>query len=125
MDADNKESEEQIKEGDIDLLFDTVNGVKGETHTATLYLQTKYEIGEGDFSDIDQIIDFMDGTKDINSEKNISNNLQQALNIAYVAMSRPTHLLCLAIHEDTLKGREEKLKSVGYNILEIKKKDGE
>ena len=118
---ENKEKSEE-KSNEIKLSFDTVNGVKGETHTATLYLQTKYTIKkkneDENLSDIDQIIDFMDGTKDINNETDIDNSIQQALNIAYVAMSRPTHLLCLAIHQDTIKGREEKLKSVGYNIVD-------
>lgn len=116
---ENEENNEKLEEklDEIKLSFDTVNGVKGETHTATLYLQTKYKNYYGDLSDIDQIIDFMDGTKDINNEIDIDNSIQQALNIAYVAMSRPTYLLCLAIHQDTIKGREEKLKSVGYNIV--------
>lgn len=114
---ENKERLEEKSSNKIKLSFDTVNGVKGETHTATLYLQTKYKNYYGDLSDINQIIDFMDGTKDINNETDIDDSIQQALNIAYVAMSRPTHLLCLAIHQDTIKGREEKLKSVGYNIV--------
>lgn len=103
------------------IVFDTVNGVKGETHTATLYLQTRFSLSNNkdnkDLSDIDKIIDFMDGTRNINTDTNITSDIEKALNIAYVAMSRPTNLLCIAIHIDTIKDRVEKLESVGYKVV--------
>lgn len=40
--------------------LNTIHGVKGETHAATLYLQTKYGYSK-DLSDVDNIIDFMCG----------------------------------------------------------------
>lgn len=102
---------------DISSQIDTVNGVKGETHTATLYLQTKYTAGKNYVGDIDQIIDFMDGTKDICREKITDEGIISSLNIAYVAMSRPTHLLCVAIHIDTIENRIENLESIGYKVI--------
>ena len=100
-------------ENNIDL--NTIHGVKGETHAATLYLQTKYGYSK-DFSDIDNIIDFMCGIKDVKCESILA-ELRETLNLAYVAMSRPTHLLCIAIHIDTIKGKVHKLEEVGYEVV--------
>lgn len=100
--------------------LNTIHGVKGETHSATLYLQTKYGFNKDgyykDISDIDNIIDFMCGDKDIKRES-MSNELKETLNTAYVAMSRPTHLLCIAVHINTIKGKIEKLESIGYKVV--------
>lgn len=49
----------------------------------------------------------MNGTRDI----------KEALNIAYVDMSRPSHLLCIAIHSDTIEAIIENLESIGYKVI--------
>ncbi|BDS10980.1 UvrD-helicase domain-containing protein [Aureispira anguillae] len=79
--------------------FDTIHGVKGETHTATLFLETyhnTFDIGS-------KILDF------ISSSSSKQNSLrtrqsykswQRKLPLSYVAISRATHFLCLAVHED-------------------------
>lgn len=74
--------------------FDTVHGVKGETHTATLYLETYlkqvFDIGG-------KILPY------ITNPQKPDNACKKRLSQAYVAMSRPSHFLCLAVHEDRFK----------------------
>jgi hypothetical protein len=73
--------------------IDTVHGIKGETHTATLYLETKYYTNSIEYF-------YKELTDKKNIEESDSKRKNQALKIAHVAFSRPTHLLCIAIHKD-------------------------
>lgn len=78
----------------IKVHFDTIHGVKGETHTATLYLETYlkqvYDIGG-------KILPYI--LKPQKPDSACKKRLPQA----YVAMSRATHLLCVAVHKDRFK----------------------
>ena len=72
--------------------FDTVHGVKGETHDATLYLETELSGG----SDIGRVL----------CRYGIGKAGKPAIfdysrKIVYVGMSRPSKLLCLAIKGET------------------------
>lgn len=72
----------------ISIYFDTVHGIKGETHTATLYLETfnrTFDIGA-------KILPYI-------VNRRADNACKKKLPFAYVVMSRPTDLLCLAVHE--------------------------
>ena len=72
--------------------FDTVHGVKGETHDATLYLETEKDRG----SDISRILCYYGvGRPGASSIYDYSRKL------VYVGMSRPRKLLCLAIQKST------------------------
>ncbi|HQF37240.1 MAG TPA: UvrD-helicase domain-containing protein [Candidatus Dojkabacteria bacterium] len=73
--------------------IDTVHGIKGETHTATLYLETKYYTNSIEYF-------YKELTDKKNMEESDSKRKKQALKIAHVAFSRPTHLLCIAIHQE-------------------------
>ena len=74
--------------------FDTVHGVKGETHDATLYLETERNGG----SDIGRVLCcYGVGQEGSSPLYNYSRK------IVYVGMSRPRKLLCVAIQESTYK----------------------
>ena len=72
--------------------FDTVHGVKGETHDATLYLETESHKG----SDIGRIL-YCYGV----GKAGTSPLYDYCRKIAYVGMSRPRKLLCVAVQEST------------------------
>lgn len=72
--------------------FDTVHGVKGETHDATLYLET--EKGQG--SDIGRVLCCYGVGR-----PGASSLYDYSRKIVYVGMSRPRKLLCLAIQKAT------------------------
>jgi len=89
--------------------MNTVHSVKGETHTATLYLETfynrKYESQRLKNQFIKQKI--IDSSQDI---------IKQSAKMVYVGFSRPTHLLCFAIHKCRY---DECLTTIDKNIWEI------
>ena len=88
------------KYSNIEVEVGTVHSVKGETHTATLYLETMY-YGK---RCCEYLIDKMIGGQN----KKIGVHESRALRIAYVAFSRPTHLLCIAF--DKANNCEDKLR---------------
>ncbi|MGL5013711.1 MAG: UvrD-helicase domain-containing protein [Bacteroidales bacterium] len=82
---------------DIEVELATVHSVKGETHIATLYLETIYQRQhEGN-----RLEKQLKG-KPISKSAGVYE--KEALKMAYVGMSRPIHLLCFAIHRSRYKG---------------------
>jgi hypothetical protein len=94
----------------IEIQICTIHGAKGETHTATLYLETFYHK-----YDIIRIIEYLKGTHTPPKQRLV----QQNLRMAYVGMSRPTHLLCVAVHKDHLLPHEKDLDKGGWSIDKI------
>jgi len=92
---------------EIVVSLDTVHNVKGETHTATLYLETYYKQ-----YDLMRISEYLKKQYTIPKGK----ELTAALSIAYVGLTRPTHLLCLAMRQETMEGNEEDFKKAGWQI---------
>ena len=84
---------------EVSILFDTVHGVKGETHTGTLYVETYFNKK----TDMQRILKFIIN----NNIKNIGADEKKALKVGYVGMSRATDLLCIAIGNDTFKMYEK------------------
>jgi len=97
----------------IDIQVSTVHSVKGQTHTATLFL----ECFSYDFNG-NQILDYLTGDKTYSYED--SKIKKYALKVAYVAMSRPTHFLCAAFHKDRIPTTaHKKLKDLGWSLVTI------
>ena len=103
-------------EGDINIEVATVHSVKGQTHCATLYLESFF---------------YKDGTKSYESERlkeaflgNViqspTKRVQQSLKMVYVGFSRPANLLCVAIHKDRFT---QYLSQINREIWEIKEID--
>ena len=74
------------------IIFDTIHGVKGETHDATLYLETNRQGA----SDLNRILPYF-GVGRCGS----SNLHDSSRKLAYVGMSRPKKLLCVAMQAAT------------------------
>ena len=70
----------------------TVHAVKGETHAATLYLETFYNRHHESDRLAEQFKGFAYTGTDTDTIKN--------LRVAYVGMSRPRYMLCVAIQQD-------------------------
>lgn len=78
--------------------FDTVHGVKGETHDATLYLETELKKS----SDIIRVLHYYGVGKTKPSSLH-----DYSRKIVYVGMSRPRKLLCVAIRNTTYERGKE------------------
>ncbi|QKG80480.1 UvrD-helicase domain-containing protein [Tenuifilum thalassicum] len=107
--------ENKQKEG-INIEIGTVHSVKGQTHCATMYVETAYQRPT---YETQKII------------KNTSNPLlfhehncngtydKQALKMMYVGFSRPTHLLCFAVLKENVKDKIENYKNAGWEIFDL------
>ncbi len=92
---------------EVKIEVSTIHGVKGETHTATCYLETFFY----DY-DIKRIINYMKGDNTEPRQKKVIQNLK----MAFVGMSRLSHLLCVAVHRDSISGQEEALRRSGWDV---------
>jgi hypothetical protein len=79
-------------DSDISIKIGTVHSVKGETHTATLYLESYFNRS----FESKRLIDYFVGTH--NAPKN--DVYRTTLKVCYVGLSRPTHFLCVAFQND-------------------------
>ena len=95
---------------DIDIEVSTIHGAKGETHEATLYLETFYKK-----NDVGEILEIINNTNcDITKAE-----LRKKMKMAYVGMSRPRSLLCIAVSERSINGKKEKLIELGWDIKNV------
>ena len=78
--------------GTIDIEVSTVHAVKGETHAATLYLETFYNRHH----ESDRVAEQFKGVAYTGTDADTLKNLR----VAYVGMSRPRYMLCVAIQQD-------------------------
>lgn len=101
----------EYSDGDITIKLDTVHGVKGETHTSTLFLDSSFH-SKTDFQHIKNVMLKNNEIKGVRMER--------AIKLAYVAMTRPKHLLCIAVHQDDLN-EDDKSKFIenDYEIVNI------
>ncbi len=88
----------------------TVHSSKGQTHTTTLYLESYYN---GDYES-SRLSDQILGEKFSESETRTYH--QYSTLMSYVGLSRPSHLLCLAVHKDRF---EEHLSDLDEDLWEV------
>ncbi|MFH0734560.1 MAG: UvrD-helicase domain-containing protein [bacterium] len=84
----------------LDVEVGTVHSVKGETHLATLFVETYYKKN----FESERLLQMFLNKK----PKDMNQTVKASAKIAYVAMSRPTHLLCVAIQKDRFEKIKEK-----------------
>jgi hypothetical protein len=103
---------EKVDGRDICVEFDTIHSVKGETHSATLILETKfYEY------DVHQMLDYIIGIKNRTPTGVRKPKFMKQL---YVAMTRPKHLICIAIDESRFPEAKRALAIAnGWNVVDL------
>lgn len=104
----------------------TIHGVKGETHDATLILETKNHC-----FDLGVMMPYLTGElpsdeypnvklRDIPHWKPDFKSNKKFMRQFYVAMSRPKHLLCLAVHKDRITSdQKDKLIHHGWVVQDL------
>lgn len=103
----------------------TIHGVKGQTHDATLVLETRSYC-----YDMEAMLPYFVGQ--LPSEEQPNHKLPEAphatrkfkpnkrfMRQLYVAMSRPRHLLCLAVHSDRFRDHEKDMQEKGWEIVRL------
>ncbi len=99
----------------------SIHSVKGETHTATLVLDSFYFAHH-----LSELKPWLLGTKvggsRLNSRGNVvteGSRMLGRLRLHYVAMTRPTHLLCLAMRKDAFDAGElDVLTGRGWTVID-------
>jgi hypothetical protein len=113
--ADNEQKgvcNEYRKAENILVTIDTIHSVKGQTHKATLVLETFYYQ-----FDLEQLIPYLHGDRLGKPGIRITNRF---LPLAYVACTRPTHLLCLAIRREHISNEKlQLLEDYGWSIRDL------
>ena len=99
----------------FDIEIGTIHSAKGETHTATLYLETFYGNGNSNYESqrLAEQYKFIDFNKH-NKKQHI-----QSTKMAYVGFSRPTHLLCVAVQKDRYKSHLSDIDTNKWEIIHI------
>ena len=101
----------------FDIKIGTVHSSKGQTHCATMYIETSYHSYETQKAKI------IDALKKNNHGFNLTNNTdvwgKEALKMMYVGFSRPTHLLCFACLKENISGQEANFSSAGWELIDL------
>lgn len=103
----------------VDIQLGSIHMAKGQTHAATLVLET---FNQSHF--LHGLMPWLVGHHQ-NGAKCASDKAMQRLLQIYVAMTRPTHLLCLALRESSLgagksiAANQEKLVTSGWQIRHL------
>jgi hypothetical protein len=98
----------------LEIEISTVHGVKGQTHQATLLVETYYDKK----FHIQSILPYLIGNPP--KKEKSKNVIQKFLPLGYVATTRPTELICLAMMKDHVDETIiQSLKSAGWTTKEI------
>lgn len=101
---------------DIPIEVGTVHTVKGETHTATLFMETSYQATKGILGhESERVFDFILNKKNCLLEKRTYH--KETIKMVHVGFSRPTHLLCFAVCEDRLN--KEEINGNEWDIIDV------
>lgn len=102
----------------IDIRMSSIHSEKGKTHAATLILETFRKAHL-----IQKLMPWLEGKKA--SAKRPQEAAKKDMMLMYVGMTRPTHMLCLAIRQSSMgegttgEKRRAALKAAGWSILEL------
>jgi hypothetical protein len=97
----------------VDIRVGSIHSVKGETHTATLVLETFWHD-----HNLQTLLPWLDGRQ--SGGKSAPVRKKDRLKPTYVAMTRPTHLLCLALKRSSVNETDiANLTTHGWRIAEI------
>jgi DNA helicase-2/ATP-dependent DNA helicase PcrA len=103
----------------VDISLGSIHSVKGQTHLATLVLSTHWHEHSSE-----QILEWLLGTK-VN-DNGAGHRDRRRLLQTYVAMTRPTHMICLALRRSTFGNEPEifaqdisRLSGRGWRVAEI------
>jgi hypothetical protein len=100
----------------ISIRLGSIHGVKGETHTATLVLESFHQSHH-----LKKLLPWLTGKRPKKGMDNTGENtaLIDRLKLHYVAMTRPSHLLALAMRKDAFSDSElDLMRNRNWRIVE-------
>ncbi|WP_289645046.1 hypothetical protein [Maribacter aestuarii] len=115
VDASNQ-SRNTVNHHGFDINIGTIHSAKGQTHTCTLYLETFHKNGGGGNYEWQRLHNQLKYTPFISSTTKI---VKQTLKMAYVGLSRPTDLLCIAIHQERFNINLSDIDTDKWNVINV------
>jgi superfamily I DNA/RNA helicase len=98
----------------------SVHSVKGETHTATLYLESFYQKdGSGEDAKSYESQRLNEQFKNEKITDLYNKRTQKSARIAYVGFSRPTYLLAFAVHQDRYQKYLSDINEDFWKVIEV------
>jgi len=100
----------------VDIDVGTIHSAKGQTHTATLVVESYFKK-----HDMEDLLKWICG-ENCGADSSPGTERPERMRIVYTAVTRPSHLLCLAMRADAIKqgGAEavhrQKLENLGWNV---------
>jgi len=108
------------KEDGLEIEITSVHAVKGQTHCATLYLESYFhKDGRGANAksyESQRLQNQFLGTQILST---VGNRVKQSTKMAYVGFSRPTDLLCVAVHRDRFDSFLSEIDKDVWKIIEV------
>lgn len=98
----------------------TVHSVKGQTHTSTLYVESYYNGRNGKNGyESERLSSQLLGRNFPENEKSDKKYHIDSTKMTYVGLSRPTHLLCFAIHKSRFESHREAFENLDdWKVIE-------
>lgn len=122
--ASSNDSAQFFEKNGIRVNVNTVHSVKGQTHTATLYLETFFSKGAGNYES-ERLQHQILGTPikaHLDKYKGGSvDKIIQSARMTYVGFSRPTHFLCFAVESLRADKLFKEIDKNDWDVLQIKK----
>jgi len=95
----------------------TIHSAKGQTHCATMYIETSYYTYETEKARIKEALKREEHNFNLNST--FQKRGKEAMKMMYVGFSRPTHLLCFAAFKENVQNELEDLSNAGWEIIDL------
>ncbi|AXY56712.1 hypothetical protein CDG60_09125 [Acinetobacter chinensis] len=101
----------EINNKNIEMEVATIHSIKGETHAATLVVETTF----GGSHDISNVFTYLVHQQPPQPKPQTIKFMKQI----YVAMTRPRHLICLAVHKDKIENHLSLATQKGWKIIDL------
>ncbi len=111
-----EDKQKQLPEN-LNIKIGTVHSVKGQTHCATMYIETSYYDYETEKKNIQKALKKEEHNFKLADRSDIRG--KEAFKMMYVGFSRPTHLLCFAALKDNVNGEIGNYKKTGWKIIDL------
>ncbi|MEZ4927040.1 MAG: UvrD-helicase domain-containing protein [Saprospiraceae bacterium] len=108
------------KEEGLEIEITSVHSVKGQTHCATLYLESYFQKdGNGANAKSYESQRLKDQFLGTQIQSAVGDRVKQSTKMAYVGFSRPTDLLCIAVHKDRFDNLLYEIDRENWEIIEV------
>lgn len=112
------------KEDGLEIEITSIHAVKGQTHCATLYLESYFQKdGNGANAKSYESQRLKDQFLGTQMQSNVGNRVKQSAKMAYVGFSRPTDLLCVAVHKERFDNLLSEIDKDVWEIIEVTNKE--